>query len=199
MSYEDLTNSRQRSKQRLIYASGGKCQICGYDKCYSALEFHHIDAKEKSFGLSDNRNRAWDLCKEEIKKCVLLCSNCHREVEAGLHELPLISSFDEELASQIDEELYQLKHKKLFYCKDCGSQISYQAERCIECNNLIKRTVERPTREQLKSLIRTVSFVQLGKDFGVSNTAVTKWCISYQLPSKKKDINSYSEEDWILV
>jgi len=59
----------------------GGCCICGYDRCQSALEFHHVDPKEKKGAVSSLSGKA--LIKE-IKKCVLLCSNCHREYHEGL-------------------------------------------------------------------------------------------------------------------
>jgi len=67
---------------------GGKCIVCGYNKCTWALEFHHIDPKEKEFSISDKGyTRSWDKVKIELDKCVLLCANCHREVEAGFTQL----------------------------------------------------------------------------------------------------------------
>ena len=67
---------------------GGKCQICGYSRCLEALEFHHLDDTGKDFGISDmGYTRSWKRIKEEIDKCLLLCSNCHREVHSGL-QLP---------------------------------------------------------------------------------------------------------------
>ena len=52
------------------------------------------------------------------------------------------------------------------------------------------------TREELKEKIRILPFTQIAKEQNVSDNAIRKWCISYNLPSKKKDINSYSDEDW---
>ena len=49
-----------------------------YDKCMSALEFHHLDPKEKDFSISTNI-KSLDLIKKELDKCILLCANCHRE------------------------------------------------------------------------------------------------------------------------
>jgi len=63
--------------------------ICGYDRCSGALDFHHIDPKEKEFGLSVKRlTRSWEKMKKELDKCVLICANCHREVHAGITQLP---------------------------------------------------------------------------------------------------------------
>jgi hypothetical protein len=62
--------------------SGGCCEICGYNKNYAALVFHHIDPKNKSFQL-DGRilsNTDWECILEEHKKCQCLCANCHAEV-----------------------------------------------------------------------------------------------------------------------
>lgn len=64
---------------------GGKCKLCGYNKCHRALHFHHLDPDKKSFGISEKGStHSWDKMVEESKKCVLLCSNCHAEVESGL-------------------------------------------------------------------------------------------------------------------
>lgn len=59
---------------------GGKCNRCGYNKCIDALDFHHINPKEKDFNFSENGHcRSWERVKKELDKCELLCANCHRE------------------------------------------------------------------------------------------------------------------------
>lgn len=69
-------------KKELIEMMGGKCCRCGYHKNYSALEFHHIDPKNKGFQLDSRHlsNTSMDKIIEEVKKCVLVCSNCHKEI-----------------------------------------------------------------------------------------------------------------------
>lgn len=82
--------NKRRRKIRLlaIDSKGGKCQICGYDKCNGALEFHHTDPDKKDFSVSvDGSTRSWDRIKREIEKCVLVCANCHREIHAGITQL----------------------------------------------------------------------------------------------------------------
>jgi len=74
---------RKALKQRAIDLMGGSCRICGYDRCVSALEFHHPDAMDKDFTISTRTS--WKAIQVELRKCVLLCSNCHREVHEGLH------------------------------------------------------------------------------------------------------------------
>lgn len=56
------------------------CAKCGYNKCYDALEFHHVNPEDKKF----NINQTWVNNKnivEELNKCILLCCRCHREIE----------------------------------------------------------------------------------------------------------------------
>jgi hypothetical protein len=82
---EQVANWRRRVKARLVAEAGGACRVCGYDRCLAALEFHHLDPAEKRFHLSAGGSaRSLKLMREEIAKCVLLCSNCHAEVEAGV-------------------------------------------------------------------------------------------------------------------
>jgi len=77
---------RRKLKRLAVEYKGGKCEICGYDKYLGALDFHHTDPNQKDFGLSSSGiTRAWNLIKQELDKCVLVCANCHREIHAGLH------------------------------------------------------------------------------------------------------------------
>jgi len=79
---------RKKIRQMAIDYKGGRCQLCGYNKCPEALEFHHLDSLDKDFGISDKGyTRSWKRIKKELDKCILLCANCHREVHAGL-QLP---------------------------------------------------------------------------------------------------------------
>jgi len=67
-------------KKRAIELRGGKCEKCGYNKCIEALQFHHRNPEEKSFGLSQSGNtRSWQEYLNEVMKCDLLCANCHAE------------------------------------------------------------------------------------------------------------------------
>tara|TARA_R110002153_G_scaffold149734_1_gene301298 strand:- start:860 stop:1390 length:531 start_codon:yes stop_codon:yes gene_type:complete len=81
--------SRQRTfKQECVDYKGGGCQCCGYNKCNNALDFHHIDPKTKKFGIAkQRRTKVTEEIKEELDKCALVCSNCHREIHAGVIKL----------------------------------------------------------------------------------------------------------------
>jgi hypothetical protein len=78
---------RRRVKQTLVAEAGGRCQICHYSRCLAALEFHHLDPSAKAFAVSKRGAHSIARLRTEVRKCVLLCSNCHAEVEAGLVEL----------------------------------------------------------------------------------------------------------------
>ncbi len=84
-SVDAVTQCRRKSKRKLIEAFGGCCKICGYNKCPRALQFHHLEPAEKSFNIShQGMCRSWDKMLAEANKCVLLCANCHAEVESGI-------------------------------------------------------------------------------------------------------------------
>jgi len=87
---EAVARRRRQVKAILVEEAGGRCRICGYDQCIAGLEFHHRDPLEKRIGLSARGiAHAVDKLREEAKKCILLCSNCHAEVENGVASLPL--------------------------------------------------------------------------------------------------------------
>ena len=97
-----------------------------------------------------------------------------------------------------DVELYNYTEENVSknYCIDCGCEIAHTSERCVSCFNKLERVIERPTREELKKMLRTKTFLQIGKDYGVSDNAVRKWCDKERLPRKISEIKKFSEEEW---
>jgi transposase/DNA-directed RNA polymerase subunit RPC12/RpoP len=87
---ERVIARRRRVKEILVAEAGGRCVVCGYARYSGALHFHHRDPATKRFGLALNGvARSIARAREEAAKCVLLCANCHAEVEAGVTGLPL--------------------------------------------------------------------------------------------------------------
>jgi transposase len=89
---EAVARRRRAVKRKLVEEAGGECVICGYARCQQGLHFHHVDPTTKEFHLGHKGVcRSLARSREEARKCVLLCANCHAEVEAGLVALPLNS------------------------------------------------------------------------------------------------------------
>ncbi|MBV9195884.1 MAG: helix-turn-helix domain-containing protein [Solirubrobacterales bacterium] len=87
---ERVAERRRRAKAILVAEAGGACVLCGYNRYVGALEFHHLDREAKRFEVNVNGATAsLDSLREEARKCVLLCSNCHAEVERGVAVLPI--------------------------------------------------------------------------------------------------------------
>lgn len=82
---------RSAKKKDAIKLFGDKCQICGYNKCQNSLNFHHINPKTKEFGISEafcKNAKTNEQIIEELKKCILVCANCHYEIHAGVLQIP---------------------------------------------------------------------------------------------------------------
>lgn len=73
----------KRKKDAIEY-KGSKCQVCGYDKYYGALEFHHLDPSEKDCDWGKLRKKKWEDIKHELDKCICVCANCHREIHGSM-------------------------------------------------------------------------------------------------------------------
>jgi len=152
-----------------------KCELCGLTEWQGKpipLELHHINGNHYDNNLNNLQ---------------ILCPNCHaiQNGNSGAN-IPILKKEREEVHN---------------YCIDCDKEISSDAIRCKSCAAKQKNVhkVEWPTREELKDLIRNKPFAQIAKQYGVSDKAISKWCKSMNLPYRKKDINSYSDEEWKLI
>lgn len=85
---EAVQKRRDKIKELLVEYKGGKCELCGYNKCIGALEFHHLDPTQKEYSIGyKGYTRSIEKNKKEADKCVLVCANCHREIHTGLIEI----------------------------------------------------------------------------------------------------------------
>lgn len=95
------------------------------------------------------------------------------------------------------------KENKKHYCQKCGKEVSRKSVLCRKCRDEERRNnsiiTKKITREELKEKIRTLSFVAIGAEYGVTGTAIRKWCKIYNLPFKKTEINKYTDEEWSLL
>jgi hypothetical protein len=172
-----------------------KCEICGIAEWCSKptpIELDHIDG---------NRNN------NQLENLRIVCPNCHAQT-SNYRGLKLIKhtycscgnekKTDRKWCTSCSTQYIYIKkqtnHKgknKHNHCK-CGNKKSIKSKLCKKCNNKSPkehcRKIERPTKEALLVLIQNKPFLQIGKIYGVSDNAVRKWCKSYGLPYKKKDI-----------
>jgi len=78
--------SISRSKKKRIenwdkifeYFGGRRCMICGVELEEPVYELHHHDQEGKETNLSSIMHHSWEKIEKELRKCILLCSNCHR-------------------------------------------------------------------------------------------------------------------------
>lgn len=91
--------------------------------------------------------------------------------------------------------------KKQYYCKGCGKKISASSKSgyCGSCSKRNFYDTPDINRDELKELIRSVPFLEIGKKYRISDNAIRKWCRKYGLPYKKRDINRISDEQWNLI
>lgn len=132
------------------------------------------------------------LSQEEISKKFNISQRQVSSINQGQSWLQEGVTYPLRSASEIQK---RKKEKVIKTCPICGNPISPRATLCKNCNN--KRALKvNVTREELKDLIRTTSFVEIGRQFGVSDNAIKKHCKKYNLPSTKKEIKQYTDEEW---
>ena len=98
------------------------------------------------------------------------------------------TAFHQGCEIELEVDVYIAKTHPNNICPNCGGYKDYTAKLCVNCSHIASRKVERPSKEVLLELIKTTSFINIGKLYNVTDNAVRKWCKSYGLPYKQKDI-----------
>lgn len=102
---EKYRTDREELIKRVV---GTCCSVCGYDGAsrWQVMDFHHIDPTTKLFGISKRElKRPWSILKAEIKKCLLVCCRCHREITYGFITEEEVMLYYERFQESIVEEL----------------------------------------------------------------------------------------------
>lgn len=172
-SSEAVKKWRRTTKKRMVDSMGGKCQCCSYDKCQDALEMHHLDpnVKEFSFGSVTANPISWKRICEELRKCILLCANCHREIHAGIRELPVtFQSFNESFVN------YKVVDKIITYCPVCNNEkIAAQKTCSHSCAGKLTGKVNWDSVDLYNLLcVKKLSFSAIGRQLNISDNAVRK-------------------------
>ena len=166
---------RERTKWRLVDALGGKCRICGYDKCRRSLHFHHVDPSTKTISISKmtTNPRNIEAIAEEAKKCILVCSNCHGEIHEGLLDVSNIEITFDESKLQIKIKIDPVS----IACLNCGKQTFNRKYCSRKCIGYGKFTVNWPDPDVVLQMVKDTSYVSTAEALGCSDVGVKKFLI----------------------
>jgi hypothetical protein len=159
-------------KLYLVNLRGGKCEKCGYSKNLAAFDFHHIDPKNKNFQLDVRKlsNSKMEYILNEFNKCLVLCSNCHRE----LHNEDMDINFLKCKVKDFKNSL-QIRPVKKPKCIDCEIDINYGYKRCKPCNYKYKTNPNKPEIDVLKDLLKIKTKTEIAIIFNVSRRTINRW------------------------
>jgi DNA-binding CsgD family transcriptional regulator len=157
---------RQNIKLTLVKYKGGKCRICGYNKSIKALHFHHLDPTQKDFTIS-GKSWSFERLKNEVDKCILVCSNCHCEIHDGLIDVSnyVVNIFE----IKKDIKITQSKMKCEICLKDC------YGKRCKDCFEPKRKVENRPSIDNLIKDVEEFGYCKVGRKYGVSDNTIRKW------------------------
>lgn len=195
---EAVVSWRNRTKQRIVESMGGKCVICGYSKNTAALELHHLDKTKKLFSFGSIRANpiAWSKICEELKKCILVCANCHREIETGeVDDSIYTSSFDSKYEDYTIGVFPKTRLTIQKNCLHCNIEIQVHSKTHKFCSDVCRslynnekgnkkqrpKNVIWPDKDTLKQLIETLPYTKIGKLYNVSDNSVRHWAKYYNL------------------
>lgn len=168
---ERVKKWREKTKSRLVEAFDGKCGICGYNKCIDVLEFHHIDSTTKEFGLGSVRGNivSWNKIVTEVRKCVMLCSNCHKEVHSNRCNTQLPKNI-----VRFNERFVEYK-KSQDKCPVCGKFKLIKNKTCSsKCAGKLNRKVNWDDIDIVKLVDKYHNYERIGDLFGVTGAAVSR-------------------------
>ena len=180
--------SRQYSKEEIDYFYTyywGKSYLVPVEECSSEKTLRFVKPHSgQTTGISFAKNYELKTVlqsKENIKE--------FQEITSTIQPLQETDESEFLVKSQIFKERTSI-------CPQCGGPMHPISSLCAECYKIAQRLHERPSREELKNLIRTTPFTQIGKQFNVSDNAIRKWCVSENLPAKASEIKQYSDAEW---
>ena len=166
-----------------------ECEICGaylWQGEPLPLELHHKDG--------NHHNNDFDNLQ-------ILCPNCHSIQEGNSGKsIGKYSQTKKTQKKQIRSQKSSLMNPTE-KCLSCGKTLAKKTKTgyCAKCLHMQQRKTERPTREELKKLIRRTSFLAIGRQYGVSDKAIEKWCVAEGLPYKTREIKSMTDEEWAII
>lgn len=193
------SEKRHRIKRKLVEYKGGKCEICGYDKCLNALDFHHRNPEEKEFNLnSANYTRPLDVLYKEVDKCILVCSNCHREIHYELNEEKrkdiVLNDYHRDFAlSKLDLTNVLNDIENGLFQNDIA--IKYEVslstvKRFFAKHNLNRKHFKYDTVEFLELFEQFPTYSGISKQLNVTCKVLKKYCVDNNLIDAMNEIRS---------
>lgn len=163
---------RVAMKRRASEYKGGKCEYCHWTGCPAAFQFHHINRDNKEFNISRAHGLSWDKIVVELDKCIMLCSNCHATEHAIRYK-------DKKIIHASNDYLLAYKTVKGTGKKHTPIKDYIPWNKGVEMPKLQK--VCRPSKSELKIMLWEMPTTKIAKQYGVSDTAVSKWAKFYNL------------------
>jgi hypothetical protein len=173
MSYqsEKVKKWRKETKKRIVKAMGGECICCGYNKCNRALKLHHLDPEKKEFSLSKVMADpcSWTKIVSELRKCILVCGNCHEEIHDGITIIPKnCGKFDESFVTY-KSALPQT------YCPICGNKKKYTSKTCSRsCASRLNVRVDWDNIDLVGMIEKYHSWSEIGRQLDITDSSVIK-------------------------
>ena len=182
MSYKYIKNYRTVVKRLLVESLGGECCCCGYSACLRALDFHHVFPSSKEFTIASYDVACWEKYVTEVRKCVLVCKNCHAEIEDGVRDIPENAArFNEAYADALHER-HKYKRVKYDNCPVCGAKKLKRRRACsVSCAGKLRQRISIHP-DVLRELVWKMPTTQLAQRLGVSDSAVGKLCKKLGIP-----------------
>lgn len=194
-SVESVDKRRKQLRHEIVLYKGGKCEICGYDKCEAALEFHHLNPEEKEFQLSCGNTYSIEKLKKEADKCILVCANCHREIHDKINNDKYQSKINQYL-DDWDKQFDIEQIKKDINDKLTQKEIALKNNLSIPTlryylkkNNIVmkeKRVYD--IQDMIVLMKKYKNYTKVGKELGISDNAVKKRFKKHGYPTKLKDL-----------
>lgn len=150
-----------------------KCERCGITEWFGGevpLELHHLDG--------NHYNNNFD-------NLIILCSNCHAQIH-GYNKDTIKPKLKDKKPLPKKQPAHKKVKKTEYFCEKCGKKLKEKSKTglCSDCVKFSQRKVERPSKEELINLISKLSYVEIGKQFGVSDKTIVKWCKFYDIDYK---------------
>lgn len=162
--------------------------IAYYDSYYHGYnETKGGSGRRANISLTDEQVKQ---IKDYLKNTDRTNADIAKEFSVGEGTISSINTGRTRYEDNTDYPIRKPKTKKKAYCENCGVELKdSHSKLCLSCYALSLRKVERPTAEELKQILLNANgnFTAVGKQFGVNDNTIRKWCKAYNIPFHTSD------------